>query len=494
MVEVDELHVRGAFIVEGKSFGDTRGYFREILRQDRYPNEVQSANGVEQISVSRSVRDVVRGLHVSNYSKLVTVVEGEIYDVICDLRPESDTFLRWAAVRLSAANNTQMFVPPGVAHGFMCTSDTSLVIYVQGGVFNSTRERDLDPFDSQLDIYWPKPVAKYILSDKDTHAPSLAVFEPSLCAGIAPRRVLIIGISGQLGQALSRVHVSDHVYGTYCSHEVPGVNKFIDLSDIDYLRSGRFEAFVQSIRPHIMYISAGFTWVDGCENDVPLAHTVNSTAPGLIARVAAKANSKCVFFSTDYVFPGDEDKKWTENDETAPLNTYGKSKLLGEMNVLKAFPDALVVRTTGVFGPDLNEKNFVYTVCKTLSAGQPLRCPVDQFGSPTYSFDLASLVQNLVQTNARGVIHCVGPETFDRCTLAREIAKEFSLPVGPIVETTSAEMQKQVSSTLGKAAMRGRYLGLTSVRLGETYTMRTLKSALKHWKQNPAGMRLPNDQ
>jgi dTDP-4-dehydrorhamnose reductase len=114
--------------------------------------------------------------------------------------------------------------------------------------------------------------------------------------------------------------------------------------------------------PSVVCICAGFTWVDGCEQQPQKANKMNCTGPAVLAAAAAAAGAKVVWYSTDYIFdggvttPGGATGKagpYSEGDDVAPLNVYGSSKLAGEAAVLKADPTAIVIRTNVVFGPEV---------------------------------------------------------------------------------------------------------------------------------------------
>ena len=99
-------------------------------------------------------------------------------NVMCDLRADSPTFRRWAIVELSQDNKQQVFIPPGVAHGFYCL-ENSTVLYLQGGIFNPPEEVDLNPFDTHLGIPWPKPDVSYIMSKKDQESQNFLTLHPT---------------------------------------------------------------------------------------------------------------------------------------------------------------------------------------------------------------------------------------------------------------------------------------------------------------------------
>ena len=493
-IQLRKLHVIGAYVLQGTQFYDARGYFREIMRHDAtFPVEVQSPSGLQQISVSHSRRDALRGMHKSPYSKFVSVLSGEVYDVICDVRPESPTFRQWVAVRLSAESGNQLYVPAGVAHGFLCLKEAT-VLYLQGGVFDPPAETDINAFCDKIDIFWPPPFENYVQSLKDANAPALAESIPKHIEMRTCKRVLVIGAMGQLGQAITACHHEDHVVGTYNSGADQTVPYKLDLRGLD-VSSEHLESLLEMVRPHIIYLCAGLTWVDGCEICVQEAQVINGVAPGIITRLATRIGAKTVFFSTDYVFEGTKKHGYVESDKAEPLNVYGESKRAGEKNVLLEDRNALVIRTTGLFGPDLGKKNFVYQLCDALRRGETFKCPCDQFGAPTYTVDLARITKFLVNEGASGIFHCVGPETVNRYEFAVRIAKMFNLPERLISSISTEEQFNDSVARHGLAAKRGNFLGLKSERLqtiiktGEY--LRSIEHALIHWKNNPMGASLP---
>ena len=122
----------------------------------------------------------------------------------------------------------------------------------------------------------------------------------------------------------------------------------------------RLRHMIESIRPEVVFICAGFTWVDGCESEPEKALDINAKSPAIIAAMVKQNGGKTVYYSTDYVFDGRENKLWSEDDEVNPINVYGRSKAEGEKSLIEADPDALIIRTTGVFG-QTSMKRILYT-------------------------------------------------------------------------------------------------------------------------------------
>ncbi|MBQ6523591.1 MAG: dTDP-4-dehydrorhamnose 3,5-epimerase [Atopobiaceae bacterium] len=168
--------IDGVIVVDCKSYGDARGSFMETYKR---PDFVAGGIDVEfvQDNQSSSVQGVLRGLHYQiNHpqSKLVRVVQGEVYDVAVDLRPGSPTFGKWEGVLLSAQSNRQFFIPRGFAHGFYVLSETATFAYKCDDVYHPNDEGGLMWNDPSIAVEWPLLAdAPLILSDKDQHHPSL---------------------------------------------------------------------------------------------------------------------------------------------------------------------------------------------------------------------------------------------------------------------------------------------------------------------------------
>lgn len=158
MMRITKLEsVCDAFVCEAVRYYDNRGYFQELFSQNDLPFKVA------QINCSLSQRNVLRGLHVVPFAKLVYCVKGKIFDVVADVRKGSETYLGWHGVELSGENQYALYVPPHCAHGFLSMEDDSLVIYAQDGIYDPKVETSINYADPKLNIKWPN----VILSDKD---------------------------------------------------------------------------------------------------------------------------------------------------------------------------------------------------------------------------------------------------------------------------------------------------------------------------------------
>ena len=175
--------IEGVLILEPRVFGDARGFFMESYNRRAFA----AATGVDadfvQDNHSRSAKGVLRGLHYQlrqPQGKLVRVVAGAVFDVAMDIRRASPTFGRWVGVELSADNQRQLWVPPGLAHGFLVLSDSADFLYKTSDYYAPEHERAMAWNDPAVGIAWPLAahgIAAPLLSDKDRGAPPLAQAE-----------------------------------------------------------------------------------------------------------------------------------------------------------------------------------------------------------------------------------------------------------------------------------------------------------------------------
>ena len=172
-----ELAIPGVFVLEPKVFGDERGFFFESFNANVFEQLTGRSTDFVQDNHSRSSRGVFRGLHFQlaprAQAKLVRVVQGEIFDVAVDVRPESKTFGRWVSQTLSAENKKQMWIPEGFAHGFLTMSETAEVLYKTNGLYAPEFERCVQWNDASIGIDWPM-TSGLVISEKDRAGQALS--------------------------------------------------------------------------------------------------------------------------------------------------------------------------------------------------------------------------------------------------------------------------------------------------------------------------------
>ena len=172
-MKVIETSLPGCVIIEPAVFGDERGFFFETWNADRYGEHGLPTKFV-QSNVSASARGVLRGLHYqwpNPQGKLVSVLEGEVYDVAVDIRRGSPHFGRWSAVILSAENKRQFWVPEGFAHGFAVLSERAIFSYLCTAQYDRAADAGVRWDDASIGIDWP--ISEPLLSDKDAKTPFL---------------------------------------------------------------------------------------------------------------------------------------------------------------------------------------------------------------------------------------------------------------------------------------------------------------------------------
>jgi dTDP-4-dehydrorhamnose 3,5-epimerase len=172
----------GVLVLEPKVFGDERGFFLESYNQSAFEAAVGRAVPFVQDNQSRSARGVLRGLHLQAaphaQGKLVRVTQGAVFDVAADVRPGSPTHGRWFGIELSGSNHRQLWIPPGLAHGFLVLSDSADFLYKTTDYYAPESERSVRWDDPELAIAWPHTGVPPVLSPKDLAAPLLSSFVP----------------------------------------------------------------------------------------------------------------------------------------------------------------------------------------------------------------------------------------------------------------------------------------------------------------------------
>ncbi len=170
-MEVIKTNIKGALLIKPKVWNDPRGFFFEAWQKERY-----SAGGIVadfvQSNISQSSRGVLRGLHFQRtrpQGKLFSVLTGRLFDVIVDIRKDSETFGQHFGVELSEDNRYQLWAPPGMAHGFLTLEDSTTVIYYCTDYYAPQDQMTLNCSDPELNIAWPATGSPLILSEKDRH-------------------------------------------------------------------------------------------------------------------------------------------------------------------------------------------------------------------------------------------------------------------------------------------------------------------------------------
>lgn len=245
---------------------------------------------------------------------------------------------------------------------------------------------------------------------------------------------LVIGASGQVGGALLRA-IGPAGQGTCRTQAVPG------LRELDIRNAAEVGSLVSKLHPATIWLCAAMGNADWCERHPEEAYATNVVGAQNAVRAANEVRAKLVYFSTDYIFDG-KSGPYREDDLPNPICVYGRQKLLAEHCIALHARDHLIVRTTVVYGWEIQRKNFVCRLLDTLGAGHGMRVPSDQIGSPTYAPHLAEAVRELVARSAHGVYHVVGADRISRSEFAHEAARVFGLDEGLIEPVLTRELDQ----------------------------------------------------
>jgi dTDP-4-dehydrorhamnose reductase len=287
-------------------------------------------------------------------------------------------------------------------------------------------------------------------------------------------RALVIGASGQVGAALLRVlRARGHeAVGTWAHHEFPG------LIRLDFADARAVERVIGEARPDWVLCPAALSHVDYCEEHPDEAFAANLHAPLAAAQAAAHAGAGFVYYSSDYVFDGLAGP-YAEEAPPRPLGVYGRSKADGEQAIQGALERALVLRTSVVYGPERQEKNFAYQLIRACRSGQPFRPAIDQRASPSYNEDVAAATVECCERELRGIWHLAGADTLDRMAFARLVCRVFDLDGSSLTPATTAELKQKAARPLdgGLRVAKARAQLATRLR-GAEDGLRAMRTAL----------------
>jgi dTDP-4-dehydrorhamnose reductase len=279
---------------------------------------------------------------------------------------------------------------------------------------------------------------------------------------------LIIGASGLVGGALRQVF--PHAIGTYFRSPASGLRP-LDITD-----TAAVNALVAEVAPELILLPAAQPNVDRCETERAESERVNVEGTRHVAEAAARHHARLVYFSTDYVFDG-QAGPYAPDATPAPINVYGRHKLAAERVVRETVADHLIVRACGVYGYQAAGKNFVMALARLAAAGERMRVPSDQWGTPTLTENLAAAVHELALSDHRGIVHPVGPDYLTRIDFARLAAEVFGYDPGFLQPVTTPELKqpaarplrggldnRSTQALLRKTTLIGAREGLTLVR------------------------------
>lgn len=253
-------------------------------------------------------------------------------------------------------------------------------------------------------------------------------------------RVLVTGVKGQLGHDV--VNELEQR-----GHEAVGV----DIEEMDITDAACVERVITEARVEAVIHCAAYTAVDAAEDNVELCRLVNAGGTEHVAKVCEKLNLKMMYISTDYVFNGQGGRAWEPDDIREPLNVYGQTKCEGELAVEKHLSRYFIVRIAWVFG--VNGKNFIKTMLNLGKTHDSLTVVSDQIGSPTYTYDLARLLVDMIETDRYGRYHATNEGLCSWYEFACEIFKQAGMKVSVApVDSASypAKAKRPMNSRMSK--------------------------------------------
>ncbi len=278
-------------------------------------------------------------------------------------------------------------------------------------------------------------------------------------------KILVLGSKGNLGQKICEVFSGATVIAW-------------DKSELDITDASSVMAKITEEKPDVVINCAAYNDVDGAEGEgKAIAELLNGHAPSNIADACNMNGAIFVHFSSGQVFDGNKKKGYNEGDETSPVNAYGASKLMGEVESAKKTGKLYIVRTEWLYGEgsksETSKKSFVDIMLEMAEKKTAINGVVDEFGKPTYVGDLAKGVYNLIESNKPfGTYHVVNSGIASRYDWAKEIFR---------IKNISAELKEVNSSFFPRKAKRPKYEILNNTKLAE---FRPWEEALAEYLNN----------
>lgn len=255
-------------------------------------------------------------------------------------------------------------------------------------------------------------------------------------------KILIIGGSGLVGSTLLQYGNQNYdIHITINKSEIE--SKHVPITRIDLLSDrSSIARLVTSLRPSVVINTAAYPSVDFCEINPELSSRFHVDIPRDIAFACKNVGSKLIQFSTDAVFDGKQNRKYTEEDIPNPINQYGKSRLSGEKEVLNMSKENVVLRTAVIYGWH-KKSRFTNWIIETLQEKRMVDPFTDQFNTPTLVDDLAQSIFKIIDLNISGLYHAVGKTCLSRYEFALNLADKFGLDKNLIKGVTSLEKKQE---------------------------------------------------
>lgn len=255
--------------------------------------------------------------------------------------------------------------------------------------------------------------------------------------------ILITGGSGQLGTSLrNRLRIA------------PDIVLAPTHSELDIADPGQVNGFFQQRKPDVVLHCAAFNDVDRAEEEPELCFRTNTAGTGNLAEACRRAEAYLIYISSDYVFDGMKQGVYETSDAKRPLSVYGRSKAWAEEIVLESSSKNAVLRISWLFG--FSQNNFVEAILRAAAGQREIRVVSDQFGSPTYTEDLAGLMLDMIRRRPNGIFHATNEGVCSRAQFAAEILRLAGSQTS-IDEVSSAEYPSKAhrprNSSMSKASL-----------------------------------------
>ncbi|RAU93227.1 dTDP-4-dehydrorhamnose reductase [Paenibacillus sp. YN15] len=224
-------------------------------------------------------------------------------------------------------------------------------------------------------------------------------------------KILVTGYNGQLGFDVVKA-------GLLQGLDMIGLG----INDLDITDEQAVHSAINRIRPDAIVHCAAYTAVDKAEDEMELCRKVNVDGTRYLAEAARAVNARMMYISTDYVFNGQGAEAYAEVDQPAPIGQYGLTKYEGEQVIQSILENWYIIRISWVFG--INGNNFVKTMLRLAETRSELSVVNDQYGSPTYTADLAKLIVDMIQTEQYGIYHATNEGICSWAEFAEEIFRQ----------------------------------------------------------------------
>ncbi len=273
--------------------------------------------------------------------------------------------------------------------------------------------------------------------------------------------IWLIGNKGMLGNEVEKLLKENNLSYVASDQE-------IDITNYNLLKR-----YVENKKVDWIINCASYTVVDKAEEQIKKTYRLNRDGVGNLARIALDKQTKLIHISTDYVFDGKKDKTcaYTEEDKPNPMSIYGKSKLGGEKEIKNVLNEFFIIRTTWLYG--LNGSNFVYTMLRLFKERAVIKVVNDQWGSPTYTTDLAGAILKIIEDNSisYGVYHFTNEGMTNWYEFARTIYTKAKR-LGLIEDNKKVEIQPIKTEDYPTAARRPRYSVLSKGKIEKEFNLK----------------------